>query len=245
MVKWGFFGPVHIATLILAGAMIVGLYLILRKCCRKVQVLVLGALSCSGIAAIVFNLVTWGSPWEYLPLHLCSVNALLLPITVFSRNKTMGNLLLVWSLGALAAIVVNNAQANFELMSATFCFYYFPHVLEFGIPLLLVKLGLVEKDPRCIGSTLGLTVVTYTFVHICNLLINELHLVDRFGQHIVVNYMYSLLPENPVMQLCWNIFPKRYWYMFLIFPIIGVYLLGIYAPQLIRLYRRHHTNAAA
>lgn len=242
--KWGFFGPVHIATLVFAAAMIMCLYRILRDRSRRVQTLVLGVLSLSGIAAIVFNLVTWDSPWEYLPLHLCSVNALLLPVTVFSRNKTMGNLLLVWSLGALAAIVVNNAQAEFELMSATFCFYYFPHVLEFGIPLLLVKLGLVEKDPRCIGSTLGLTVVTYTFVHICNLVINELHLVDRFGQHIVVNYMYSLLPENPVMQLCWNILPKRYWYMFLIFPIIGVYLLAIYAPQFVKMIRTHHKKAA-
>ncbi len=242
--KWGFFGPVHIATLIFAAAMIMGLYLILRNRSQKVQMLGLGLLSLSGVAAIVYNLVTWDSPWEYLPLHLCSVNAALLPITVFSRNKTMGNLLLVWSLGALAAIVVNNAQADFELMSATFCFYYFPHVLEFGIPLLLVKLGLVEKDARCIGSTMGLTVVTYTIVHICNLVINELDLVDKFGRDIVVNYMYSLVPENPVMQLCWNILPKRYWYMFLIFPIIGVYLLGIYAPQLVRMVRKHQKAAA-
>lgn len=241
--KWGFFSPVHIATLVLAAAMILGLYLILRKRSQRTQILVLGLLSFSGLAAIVFNLVTWHSPWEYLPLHLCSVNALLLPIAVFSRNKTMGNLLLVWSLGAVAAIVVNNAQADFELMSSTFCFYYFPHVLEFGIPWLMIMLGLVKKDARCIGSTLGLTVVTYTFVHICNLVINELKLVDQFGRDIVVNYMYSLVPENPVMQLCWNLFPKRYWYMFLIFPIIGVYLLAIYAPQLVQMIRAHHKKA--
>ena len=29
--------------------------------------------------------------------------------------------------------------------SWTFFFYYFPHVIELGIPLLLFKLGLVEK----------------------------------------------------------------------------------------------------
>jgi len=96
--------------------------------------------------AMVFNLVNWGSPLEYLPLHLCSLNALVLPFAVFTRNKTLGNLLLLWSLGALAAVVVNTAQADFEVFSATFCFYFFPHVLEFGIPILLFKLGLVEKD---------------------------------------------------------------------------------------------------
>lgn len=242
--KWGFFGPVHIATLLFAMLMIWGLYMLLKGRSVKCQTIVLGVLSFSGIGAIIFNLVTWGSPWEYLPLHLCSVNALLLPVTVFTRNKTMGNLLLVWSLGALAAIVVNSAQANFELFSATFCFYYFPHVLEFGIPILLFKLGLVEKDVKCIGSTLGLTVVMYTAVHLCNVVINELNLVDKFGRDIVVNYMYSLVPENPVLQLCWNILPRRYWYMFLIFPIIGVYLLGVYAPQIIAMCREKHKTAA-
>lgn len=243
--QWGFFSPVHIATLLLAALMIWGLYMILKRRSAKCQTLVLGILSFSGIGAIIYNLVTWGSPWEYLPLHLCSINALLLPVTVFTRNKTMGNLLLVWSLGALAAIVVNNAQAHFELFSATFCFYYFPHVLEFGIPILLFKLGLVKKDAKCIGSTLGLTVAMYTGVHLCNLVINELDLVDKFGRDIVVNYMYSLVPENPVMQLCWNILPKRYWYMFLIFPIIGVYLLAVYAPQLIAMCRKKHKKTAA
>lgn len=60
--KWGFFGPVHIATLIFAAAMIMGLYLILRNRSQKVQMLVLGLLSLSGVAAIVYNLVTWDSP---------------------------------------------------------------------------------------------------------------------------------------------------------------------------------------
>ena len=91
--KWGSFGPVHLGSLALAAAMIVCLYFALRKASRKVQTLVLGVLSFSGIATIIFNLVTWGSPLEYLPLHLCSLNALVLPIAVFTRSKALGNLL--------------------------------------------------------------------------------------------------------------------------------------------------------
>ena len=49
---------------------------------RKIQTVVLGILSFSGIAAIIFNLVTWGSPYEYLPLHLCSLTAMVLPVVV-------------------------------------------------------------------------------------------------------------------------------------------------------------------
>ena len=110
--KWGTFGLVHIASLVFAAAMIVALYFVLKNKSEKVQTIVLGVLSFSGIAAVVYNLLMWGRPLEYLPLHLCSVNAMLLPAAVFSRNKTVNNLLLVWSLGALAALVMNQAVAE-------------------------------------------------------------------------------------------------------------------------------------
>ena len=236
--KWGSFGPVHIATLVLAAAMIVALYFALRKASRGVQTLVLGVLSFSGIAAIIFNLVTWGSPLEYLPLHLCSLNALILPVAVFSRNKTLSNLLLVWCLGALAALVVNMAQAEYELNSWTFVFYYFPHVLEFGIPILLFKLGLVEKHPKYILTTIVITMIIYTGVHFCNLGLNAYleanNVLDYAGNLIQVNYMYSINPENPLLALFYQLIPHRYWYMYMIVPILVVYLGIVYLPQILK-----------
>ena len=74
--EWGNFSPTHIATLVLGAVIILGLYLLLRKASQKVQTIVLGVLSFSGIAAIIFNLVAWGEPLNYLPLHLCSINAI-------------------------------------------------------------------------------------------------------------------------------------------------------------------------
>ena len=91
--KWGSFGAVHFATLVLAAVMVTALYFSIRKAPRKVQTAVLGVLSLSGVFAIVYNLVRWDAPIYYLPLHLCSINAMLLPIAVFTRNKTIGNLL--------------------------------------------------------------------------------------------------------------------------------------------------------
>jgi uncharacterized membrane protein YwaF len=236
--KWGSFGVVHIASLVLAAAIIAALYFALRKASRKTQTIVLGVLSFSGIAAIIFNLVTWGSPIEYLPLHLCSINAMLLPIVVFSRNKTLGNLLLVWCLGALAALVVNMAQAEYELMSWTFVFYYFPHVLEFGIPILLFSLGIIEKHPKYIISTIAITMVIYTGVHLCNLGINNWleanNVLDYAGNLIQVNYMYSIVPENPLLALFKQVIPYDYWYMYMIVPILAVYLGIVYLPQILR-----------
>ncbi len=239
--KWGTFGLVHIATLLLAAAAMVGLYFILKKASQKVQTAVLGILSLSGIGAIVFNLLTWGSPWEYLPLHLCSLNALLLPFAVFFRSRVLGNVLNLWNLGALLAVVLNHAQADFLLNSWTFIFYFIPHVLEFAIPLLLFKLKLVEKDYRCMPATLGITLGMFTLVHLANKALNAMFaargIVNSAGEILKVNYMYTIVPENPVLVMLHNLLPKEYWYLYLTLPLILIYLLIVYAPQLIKEFR--------
>ena len=236
--KWGSYGPIHLLSLAFAAAAVIGLYFILKNRSMMVKTIVLGILSFSGIAAIIFNLVEWNSPLEYLPLHLCSINALLLPIVVFTRNKQLGNLLLVWCLGALAALVVNQAQADFVVFSATFNYYFFPHVLEFGIPILLFKLKLVELDYKCIGSTLLLTILIYTGIHLCNVGLNAYceanQILNSAGEVIKVNYMYSMVPENPLLALFYQWVPYEYWYLYLIFPIVLVYLVIVYSGQILR-----------
>lgn len=233
---WGSFGIVHIASLIIAVGINVGLYFILKGKSQKTQTIVLGVLSFAGIAAIIFNLVTWGSPLEYLPFHLCSLNALALPFAVFSRNKVINNLLLLWALGAVFALVVNTAQAEFEIFSATFAFYYFPHVLEVGIPILMFCLGLAKKDAKCIISTVAITLICFTAIHFINLGINAYtaanNCVDYAGNIISVNYMYSLHPENPLLDLFYSVIPHQYFYMLLAIPIMVVYLLPIYFKEL-------------
>ena len=233
---WGTFGTTHIITLVIAALINIVLYFVLKNKSRAMQTAVLFILSLSGISAIIFNLVTWGSPIEYLPFHLCSLTAMVLPIAVLARSKTLSNLLLLWSLGALAAIVMNQGQADYEIFSKTFFFYYFPHVLEFGIPILLFKLGLVKKDVKCIGSTLGITLAVYTLVHFINLAINSYcianNVLDYAGNVIQVNYMYSITPSIPILQTFYNIIPHSYWYLLVAVPIILVYLFVIYLPNI-------------
>lgn len=234
--EWGTFTLTHIATLLAAIGIVVGLYFFLKNRSRKAQTLILGVLSFSGIAAIIYNLVMWGTPLEYLPLHLCSLNALLLPVAVFTRNKTLSNLLLLWSLGALVALVMNYDMAEAKLLDGPFCFYYFPHVLEFGIPILLFRLGLVEKDPKCIGSTLLITMVSYTLIHFVNVGLNNWFAAN--GSEVMVNYMFSVIPSNPLLALFYRLIPYAYWYMYLIVPVVAVYLLAVYAPQLLKKRRK-------
>ena len=234
---WGSFGVIHITSLILGVGMIMGLYFLLKKFSAKAQTVVLGILSFAGVGAIVYNLLMWGSPLEYLPFHLCSLTAMVLPFAVWTRSKVLNNLLLFWGLGALLALVVNTAQANFEIFSWTFVFYFFPHLLEIGIPILMFGLRLVKRDVRCIGSTLVITLVAYTAIHFINIALNDYlltnNILDYAGNLIQVNYMYSIKPENPVLQLFYQIIPYPYWYMFLSLPLIVVYLACFYRKYII------------
>lgn len=236
--KWGFFTPSHFLTLALAAAILAGLYLGLKKASLKVRLAVLGPLSFLGIAAILHELIARGEPLYNLPLHLCSFNAMVLPIAVFTRKKALCNLLLVWCLGALAALVLNNDMVGVDLLSWTFFFYYFPHVVEFGIPVLLFALGMVEKDPKCIGSTLAISAGIYTMDHLINTAINTWCAANSFsynGTDIVnVNYMFSIRPNNPLTHWFYSLVPHSYWYMYLVFPIVIVYLLIVYLPEIIK-----------
>lgn len=244
---WGSFGIVHIISLLLSAGIIVGLYFLLRRCSDKTQNIVLGILSFSGIVAIIYNLIVWGSPVEYLPFHLCSLNAMVLPFAVFTRSKVLNNLLLLWALGAVLALVVNTAQAEYEIFSATFAIYYFPHTMEIGVPILMFLLGRVKKSLKCVGTTLAITFVSYTLIHFINLAINAYLLkngiVDYAGVQIQVNYMYSITPENPVLALFYKMIPHSYWYMLLAFPVIAVYLVPIYMPEILAHFRKRRAQS--
>ncbi len=224
----------------MAVGIIFALYFLIKNRSEKTQSIVLGILSFSGISAIIYNLVAWSSPLEYLPFHLCSINAILLPIAIFTKNKTIGNMLVLWCLGALAAVMLNfYASEASDLYGATFWFFYLPHVLEFGIPIIAFKLGLIKLDYKTIPRTLILTAAIYTAVHFINLGIIEHvaknNLVDYNGDLLHINYMYSIKSEGfPLLSTFWQIIPHRYWYMFLVFPIIFIYLAIVYLPQIIR-----------
>lgn len=243
MNTWGSFGIVHLSHLAASILIIIGLYYLLKNVKKETARLVLFVLSLSGMGAILYNLLTWGSPIEYLPLHLCSINAILLPIAIATKSRVLGNLLLIWCLGALFANLMTFYPTQFsDLYGWTHLFFFLPHTLELGIPLLLVKLKLVEKKPKYILSSLGITALIYTGVHVANKLLNAYcirqNLTDWKGELIQVNYMYSIHPENPLLDLFYRIIPHEYWYMYLVFPILAVYLCIVYAKELLALLRK-------
>lgn len=225
---WGTFTPQHIATLLLSIAVIVGLHFLLRHRTTRVQTAVLFVLSLAGFAAIAFNLLMWGFPLEYLPLHICSINALLLPVTVLSKNRVLGSLTLFWCLGAALALIVNTGQAGFLIPSWAFFLYYIPHTLEIAVPVLLFTTGQIRFDFRTTPITVALTMGMYTVVHFANLALNGYvqanGILNYFGEIARLNYMFSLSPDgNPLLELFWQVIPYPYWYMYGAIPLIVLY----------------------
>ena len=150
----------------------------------------------------------------------------MLPFAVATKNKTICNLLLLWSLGALVAIILNDEYAHFNFMSPIFIFYYFPHLFEFGVPILLFTLGHSKLDAKCIWSTMLISIIAYTGVHFINVWLGT-------------NYMFSMAPNNPVLRLFRSLVPYNYWYMLLCFPVILIYLCLLYHRQLLAKLKKH------
>lgn len=228
--KWGIFTPTHIVTLVLAAVIVAGLYLILKNRTEKTKRIVLFVLSLWGPTAVMYNILVWGlksTVLEYLPLHLCSFSAMLIPVLILTKSNLLGNLLPIYSIGALAALLLNSIQADYLVFSVPFLMYYFPHVLYMGLPILVVALGIVKIKPKYILPCVAFTFTAYTVIHFINVVINKYlaaqNILDSAGNVITVNYMFSMDPQgNPALVFFWNLIPHQYFYMLAVIPIVAL-----------------------
>lgn len=234
-IKWGSFTPVHIISLVFAIVLPIAIYFILRKASRTVQTVVLFIMSLMGPFALTYELIVYGipsSPLQYLPLHLCSYNMLLTPILVLTKNKFLGNLLPLFSVGAFIALIFNSIQADYSIFSGVFFLYYFSHAFGASLPFLMLALRHVEAHPKYILPSVIGTIGLYTISHFANIAINDYlaanNVLDYMGELIQVNYMFSLHPHgNPFLTFLWNILPYSYWYIFLVIPIAAIYFTSL------------------
>ena len=235
---WGTFTIQHILSLAAITAFAVTLHFILKRISDKAKIYVLFAVSLVGVASVIYDLVRWGQPLLYLPLHLCSLNALIIPFAVLTRNRVISHLTLVWSLGAMLVLIINTGQAHYEMFSEAFWVFVLCHATDVSVPALLFTSGLVKFNVKNTPAVIGTTMAAYTAVHFINLGINKylanqaasLSAHARYRAAIPqVNYMYSLGDDgNAIFAFFRKLIPADYWHMYLIAPIIAAFLLGIH-----------------
>ena len=234
---WGTFTLQHILSLAAIILFAVSLYFILKRISDRAKTWLLFAVSLVGVAAVLYDLFRWGKPLLYLPLHLCSLNALLIPVAVLTKNKVLSHLTLVWSLGAMLVLIVNTGQAHYEMFSDAFWVFVLCHTSDVTVPALLFLTGLVKFDIKKSPAVVGTTMAAYTGVHFANLAINKyiaskaltMSTFARTRALPQVNYMYSLGDEgNAVFALFRKIIPFDYWHMYLLAPIIFAFLFAVH-----------------
>lgn len=240
--KWGSFTPTHLISLVFSVLIPIGIHFLLRRKSERVQLTVLFILSLLGPFALAYDLIVWGipsTPLQYLPLHMCSYNAFLTPVLVLTRNKFLGNLLPLFSVGAAIALVVNSIQAEYSIFSVVFLLYYLSHTFGASIPFLMFSLGHIKAHPKYILPSTAATLGIYTLSHFANLIINHylasVNFLDWAGELIQVNYMFSVHPQgNPLLLLFWSVIPYPYFYMLLAIPIAAAYFALMNLPFIIR-----------
>ena len=234
---WGTFSTNHLISLAVGVVIIFALYIALMDSTRKKQILVLFSFSLIGIVSIIYDLIAYGNPMEHLPLSLSALNALLLPYAVLTRRKWCCNYLLVSSIGSYFSLICNYSMADKEIFSIPVILYFLSNVMSAGIPILLFKHELVKRETKTIVSSISLLLDVYIIVHVINVLINTANMTNNLGEVISVNYMSTLAPTNPVLDFCHVIFPHSFWYMAVTLPIIILYALWWYLPELLEEYK--------
>lgn len=166
---------------------------------------------------------------KYLPLHLCSINILLIAIHAVRPSKVLDNFLYVICIPAAMAALLFPAwtplpAANFmHIHSATV------HILLAAYPIMLTAGGDIRPSLRELPRTLLLLAVLAAGAYACNL---------AFG----TNFMFLMYAEtgNPLQ---W--FETAFGNHLIGFPVLGAaVILVMYAPVLLQTIRKgkHHAK---
>ncbi|MGL4757791.1 MAG: TIGR02206 family membrane protein [Patescibacteria group bacterium] len=123
------FGPLHLAVI---GSLLIGIVLVFAFRSSKQLRYILAILLIAQIIAFNTYHISKGTYVikDYLPLHLCTLSALIAPIALISRNKVFETLLLFWGLvPALLAIVFPDVRATENYTTFRFWEFFVSHIV--------------------------------------------------------------------------------------------------------------------
>ena len=165
------YGIEHLCWLAAAVAFIVGISLLYRKADaklrRKIQVVMACLIVLEEITRDIFLVVTGQFAVSHLPLHLCSVNIILIGIHACKRTKTVDNFLYgICIPGAAAALLFAN-WLELPVWNYMSIHSFTVHILLVAYPAMMTVGGELQPNvkqlPKCVLLVLGLAVPIYIF----------------------------------------------------------------------------------
>ena len=209
------------------GVIFLVLSLIMRRCPDKVRRWVLAVLMLSTLAFFIWYKVMLSRDAEYsalsaaagkgefnwwgeLPLHLCNINMILIPVGVLlNKRPLMGFSFFLGPLGALMALMMPGVGfENCSILLPRMLGYYGTHFMVFYGGLALWGFGIFRPTFRDIlPATLSAMALCFV-IFLINLAFRGLGL-NRYS-----NYFYNVETEgNPLLELFHSWIPVRGLYM--------------------------------
>ena len=180
--------------------------------------------------------------WGELPLHLCNINMILIPIAVMTdRRPLLCFCFFVGSLGAMMALAMPSTGFDgYSLLLPRMLGFYGTHFMIVIEALSIVTLGLYRPRFRDIIPTLG-TILCIAFV------IFGINMLLRWsGLHPKANYFYAVETEgNAVLELFYRLLPYPFLYLLPCSLILTAYMAVITAGFVLAEKRKGHRKSPA
>lgn len=223
----------HICMIFLPIIVFVLVYFPLKNKSDKTKTIALYILSSISIVLFVaykidMSLHYRGFRWvENLPLQLCNINILLIPIALATKSKTLSSFLFyVGVLGALVGVLMFDVYfIGRRAFSFPVIIYFFYHSILIVFPILMVAFKKYIPKFNDIWKSLGILSALLFLTHLVNLSLNSIFMIET------VNYFYTLgMPGNPIMDLLWSIIPVPALFYLPLFPAILLVQMLLYLP---------------
>ena len=229
------FGPLFFLIFAAATLILIAASILLRKKSERTRALVLACacwVTLIGFAAYKYalsvdadyNVITanmggfnW---WGELPLHLCNINLLLIPIAVLTRKRPLlGFCFFVGPIGALMAMVLpGNGFDGYSIFLPRMLGYYGTHLVVMYAALAVGTFGLYRPRMR----DLPMTAVTVFLIALAVFGFNML--LRTTGLHPKANYFFAVETEgNFLLEIFHRLIPLPFLYLLPCIVILAVY----------------------
>ena len=162
--------------------------------------------------------------WGELPLHLCNINMILIPIAVLRKNRPlMGFCFFLAPLGALMALAMPGVGfSGYSILLPRMLGYFGTHFMIVIEGLAIATFGLFRPTFRDIPKTLLMAFVICCFISLIDFLLRY------SGLYANANYFYAIETEgNFLLELFHKWIPIPCLYLLPCFAILGIYMFLI------------------
>ncbi len=177
--------------------------------------------------------------WGELPLQLCNINMVLLPVAVLKKSRPlMSFCFFVGPLGALMALVMpGNGFDGYSLLLPRMIGYYGTHFMVLIEGLALVTFGLYYPKLRDLPKTILIILLVSFVIFLMNMLLRW------SGLHPKANYFFSVETEgNALLEVFHGWIPVPYLFLLPSIGILLAYMLIVVLPFEIADHVRHKNN---